>query len=216
MHLSPWQRWLEIGRDQKRGFDVQRRFAAEPRQVLLFSGHMVDAPRRPTPRFPRAKVEAAAARIADVLDALKAGPDDLAFTQGAAGGDLLFAEACIARGVPLQLLLPLDEAEFARQSLRPSADGARWSARFAAVRRRCPAPPLVLPEVIADPPGTSNVFEQCNLWMLATALAYGVDRLRFVCLWDGGGGDGPGGTRHLVDEVRRMGAQLHWIDVRTL
>ena len=214
---SAWQRWLEIGRSQKRQFDATRTLPPEPRQVLLFSGHMVDAPRRAQPRFPRAKVDAAAARIAAVLDELQAGPDDLALTQGAAGSDLLFAEACVARGVPLQLLLPLAEPEFIRQSLQPSADGASWQARFEAIKTRCPAAPRVLHEVVTDPPGEgSNVFEQCNLWLLATALAYGVERLRFICLWDGGGGDGPGGTRHLVEEVRRMAGHLNWIDVRTL
>src|SRR5690349_14580778 len=50
----------------------------EPRQVLLFSGHMVDAPDRPQPRFPPRMVPAAARRIAEVLDGLQAGPDDLA------------------------------------------------------------------------------------------------------------------------------------------
>ena len=213
---SAWQRWLEIGRSQKGQFDATGTLPPEPRQVLLFSGHMVDAPRRKQARFPRDKVDAAAARIAAVLDGLRAGPDDLALTQGAAGGDLLFAEACVARGVPLQLLLPLPEPEFVRQSLRPSADGASWQARFEAIKARCPAAPRVLHEVVTDPPGEGNVFEQCNLWLLATALAYGVGRLRFISLWDGEGGDGPGGTRHLVDEVRRMAGHLSWIDVRTL
>jgi hypothetical protein len=214
--LSSWQRWLEIGRAQKLAFDTARRLPAAPPQVLLFSGHMVDAPKRPVPRFPRDKVPAAQARIETVLDELKVGPADLAFTQGAAGGDLLFAEGCIARGVALQLLLPLPEPEFALQSLRSSADGAAWQKRYEAVKKRCPAPPRVLGETLSDAPAAGNVFEQCNLWLLATALAYGIERLRFVCLWDGGGGDGPGGTRHLVDEVRRMGGQLRWIDVRKL
>jgi len=188
----------------------------EPRQVLLFSGHMVDAPDRAVPRFPPHKVTAAAERIGAALDALDAGAADLALTQSAAGGDLLFAEACLARGAALQLLLPLPEAEFERHSLRASADGAAWSARFATVKARCAAPPLVLGEAVADPPDAGSVFEHTNLWLLATALAYGVERLRFVCLWDGGGSDGPGGTRHLVDEVRRLGGQVSWIDARSL
>jgi hypothetical protein len=213
---SAWQRWLEIGRAQKARFDLGRVLPAEPRQVLLFSGHMVDAPDRAVPRFPPHKVPAAAERIGAVLDALGAGAGDLALTQGAAGGDLLFAEACLVRDVALQLLLPLPAAEFERRSLRASAEGASWAARFAEVEARCAAPPLVLGQAVVDRPGAGSVFEQCNLWLLATALAYGVDRLRFVCLWDGSGGDGPGGTRHLVDEVRRMGGQLHWIDTRTL
>src|SRR5262245_22211836 len=59
----------------------------EPRQVILFSGHMVDAPDRPTPRFPADKEPIAARRIAGALAELGAGPDDLALCQAAAGGD---------------------------------------------------------------------------------------------------------------------------------
>ncbi len=33
-------------------------------------------------------------------------------------------------------------------------------------------------------------FERCNLWLLYTALAWGVDQVRFICLWNGSGGDG--------------------------
>ena len=76
----------------------------QPRLVFLFSGHMVDAPDRPTPRFPAEKELIAAQRIAEALDHLSAGPEDLAFTQGACGGDLLFTEACQQRGVKVQWL----------------------------------------------------------------------------------------------------------------
>jgi len=77
---------------------------AQPRRTLLFTGHMVDAPDRAQPRFPATRVDAAARRIGAALDEIGAGPEDLALTQGAAGGDLLFAEACLARGVPLRTL----------------------------------------------------------------------------------------------------------------
>ena len=49
----------------------------EPRQVLLFSGHRVDAPERPQPRFPPGKVAAAARRIDEALAHWQAGPQDL-------------------------------------------------------------------------------------------------------------------------------------------
>ena len=78
----------------------------QPRQVLLFSGHMIDAPDRKMPRFPAAAEPLAANAIATVLDRLGAGSDDLALCQSAAGGDLLFLEACRQRGVKCQVLLP--------------------------------------------------------------------------------------------------------------
>ena len=62
-----------------------------PRRVFLFSGHMIDAKGRPTPRFPPEKEPIAATAIAQTLNELSAGPEDLGITQGACGGDLLFS-----------------------------------------------------------------------------------------------------------------------------
>lgn len=213
---TPWQRWLEIGHAQRLRFEADRRLPHDPPHVLIFSGHMADEPGRALPRLPRTKLDAAAARIAALLDEIRVGPDDLAITQGASGGDLLFAEASLARGVALQLMLPQPEREFARDSLRASDGGVDWKARFDAVKQRCAAPPIVLSQAVPDAPPAHNVYEQCNRWQLATALAWGIDRLHFVCLWDGAGGDGQGGTRDFVDEVRRMGGRTHWIDSRRL
>ena len=106
----------------------------QPRQVLLFSGHPVDAPDRSTPRFPHDKVPLAEAAIAKALDDLGAGPDDLAFTEGASGGDLIFAEACLTRGVKLQLLQPFPEPDFIERSVAP-AEGD-WPSRYYAVKAR--------------------------------------------------------------------------------
>jgi hypothetical protein len=182
----------------------------EPRQVLLFSGHRVDAPGRPQPRFPPDKVADAARRIDTALAHWKAGPQDLAITQGAAGGDLLFAHACQQRGVPLQLMLPMPEDEFVRQAVAPSAESERWCAAWAHVRARLASEPRVLPAARGNP------FERCNQWMLDTALGHGAARLRLICLWDGGRGDGPGGTEHLVAQAHRAGVPVRWIDSREL
>ncbi|WP_341888643.1 hypothetical protein [Variovorax sp. YR752] len=187
-----------------------------PRQVLLFSGHLVDTPERARPRFPADKVGAAARRIAAELDVLDAGPADLAITQGAAGGDLLFAEACLARGVPVQLLLPLPEPEFIAQSMLPCVDGAAWRERYRAVKTRLTLPPLQADAVLGPLPAGADPFERANRWLLDSALAHGAKRLRFITLWDGAGGDGPGGTQHMVDEVRRRHGELRWIDTRAL
>jgi hypothetical protein len=190
--------------------------AARPRRTILFTGHMVDAPDRATPRFPASRVDAAARRIVAALDDLGAGPEDLALTQGAAGGDLLFAEACLARGVPLRLLLPLALPEFIAASLLPVVDGAAWHARFRAVVDRLDEPPREAPAVLGPLAPAEDAFVRANLWLLETALAFGADRLVCICLWDGRGGDGPGGTRHLVDAVRAAGGRVVRIDSNLL
>lgn len=185
-----------------------------PRLVLVFSGHRVDPPGRVPARFPQAKVAHAADAIEAVLVELDAGRDDLGLTQGSAGGDLLFAEACLRRGVHLRLLLPSAEAEFLPESVVASADGAQWLKRYRAVRDALEEPPRELPEGHGD--ASTNRFERCNEWLLATALAWGAERLRFICLWDGGPAEGPGGTGHLVQAVRRLGLPVIWLDVRRL
>jgi hypothetical protein len=190
--------------------------AARPRQAIVFTGHMVDAPDRPVPRFPPQLVAAAAREIDAALAAIDAGASDVAFTEGAAGGDLLFAESCLARSVPLKLLLPLAENEFVRRSLLPVSDGAAWLARYRAVVARLGAAPSEAPRELGALAAGEDPFERGNLWLLASARATNAERLCCVCLWDGGGGDGPGGTRHLVEAVRAAGGTVIRIDTHAL
>jgi hypothetical protein len=189
----------------------------QPRQVLLFSGHMVDAPNRPTPRFPADKVPAAAQRIGEALEGLHASPEDLALTQGACGGDLLFTEACRQRGVKVFWLQPFAEPEFIKASVLNG--GADWHRRYLESRAALAVPPRAAPEALGPPPrgrGENYPYERCNLWLLYGALARGADKLRLICLWNGRGGDGSGGTAHLVAEVKRRKGRVDWIDTRTL
>jgi hypothetical protein len=199
----------------RQGAGLPRRASEEvwqPRQVLLFSGHMVDAPDRPTPRFPAEQVPLAAGRIAALLEQLGGGPQDLGLTQGACGGDLLFSEACRQAGVKLFWLQPFAEADFIAASvLRGSAD---WHRRYLAVRAALAAPPRAAPEALG--PNDGDPYERCNRWLLYTALAWGADKLTLICLWDGGSVDGPGGTAHMYEEVRRRAGRVAWIDTRSL
>lgn len=193
----------------------------QPRQVFLFSGHTADAADRAVPRFPAAKEAGAARRIAAALDAAGAGPEDLALTQGACGGDILFLEACCERGVRLQLLLPLEEPEFIERSILCGANGEKWRDRYYALTCEAKAATRIMPDELGPLPRDTereeaNPFERCNLWLLYTALAWGVDKVRFVCLWNGEGGDGPGGTAHMYAEVKRRTGRVTWIDSRTL
>lgn len=198
------------------GFPPAARDGVPPRRVLLFSGHRVDAPGRLPPRFPPGRVPAAARAIAAALEGWHAGPQDLALTQGAAGGDLLFAEACADRGVRVQLLQPLDDEAFAAASLLPSQDGAQWLARWQALRQRLRDAPQRAGDALGPPAPGEDAFERGNRWLLAAALAHGAARLHLLCLWDGAAGDGPGGTAHLVQAARACGATVLRIDPRRL
>lgn len=186
----------------------------EPRQVFLFSGHMVDAPSREQPRFPPDKEEIAAAAIAARLDALGAGPEDLALCSGACGGDLLFAEAAQARSLRLEVRIPFQEPRFLDESVNFAGEG--WSQRFYQVKAHANTPIFVMPDELGEAPPKVNPFELNNLWLLYTALSWGATKVRFICLWDRKGGDGPGGTKHMYDAVKEHSGQVYVLDTNEL
>lgn len=188
----------------------------QPRQIFLFSGHMIDKPGRQPSRFPVSKEPAAAQKIAEALQKLEAGSEDLALTQGACGGDLLFTEVCQQRGVKVQWLQPFDEPTFIQKSVVCHSE--IWRARYLKAKAALTTTPGLRAGLaeLGPPPKGVDPYERCNLWLLYTALSYGISKVQFICLWDGGGGDGPGGTAHMYQEVNRRTGQVTWIDSRSL
>jgi hypothetical protein len=183
-----------------------------PRRALLFSGHMIDAPGRKSPRFPATMEAPATEAIARRLDAMGADAGDLAVCSGACGGDLIFAEVALARGLALEVYLPFDVATFARHSVDFAGDA--WHARFCAVLA---AGALhLMPDERAPLTDGQDPYEQANLWMLEAASRFGADKVVFIALWNGQGGDGPGGTQHMMATVRQHHGQVHWIDTTQL
>ena len=183
-----------------------------PRKVVLFSGHMIDAPGRARPRFPPDREPIAASAIGYALTDLDVGPNDLAICSGACGGELLFAESALARGARLELYIPFDETTFLQKSV--DFAGGDWRARFFAAKAHAALHVQPL-ELGPSPPG-EDPYERNNRWMLDAASRFGPDRLDFICLWNGEGGDGPGGTRHMMKEVRDRGGRTLWLDTTKL
>jgi hypothetical protein len=185
--------------------------AAEPARVVLFSGHMVDKPDRETPRFPERKADAAAARIAQELDALEVRPGDLGISQAASGGDLLFATACLERGMRLEIYLPQREPEFLAASVAFAA--AHWQRDYDALKDHKEVVFRIMPDELGPAPEGVNIYDRCNRWMLHSALSCGLGKVSFVTLWDGKAGDGPGGTEHMANLVKKLtGRQTAIID----
>lgn len=189
------------------------------RQVLLFSGHMIDAANRRIPRFPPQAEPLAAEAIEQTLEDLRVGPEDLGITQGACGADLIFAEKLLARGGALALRLPFREPEFRKRSLvypkkKPPTD--RWLRRFLAVRDHPRVSLLAMPDATQPLPRNLNPYERCNLWMLREVLSHPSTRVRFICLWNGAKGDGPGGTAHMRQAIRHARGKVIWLDSRKL
>jgi hypothetical protein len=119
--------------------------------------------------------------------------------------------------VKVHWLQPFREPDFIQKSV-VQVDEA-WRMRYLDARAKLAAPIRFAPDELGNLPPNSEPgysYERCNLWLLYTALACGVDKVRFVCLWNGGGGDGPGGAAHMYNEVKRRTGRVVWLDTRAL
>ncbi len=186
----------------------------QPRRVFLFSGHMIDAPDRLDPRFPAEKESIAADAISTLLDELDMGNHDLAICGGACGGDLLFAEAALRHGCRLDFHLQYAEVDFLKASV--AFAGESWVDRYFAVKANALTRIRVQTDELGPLPEGINPYVRNNRWQLDSALAYGVDKLRFIALWNGGRGSAPGGTEDMVDAVRKYAGRVSILDSRRL
>lgn len=183
-------------------------------KVVIGSGHMIDLPDRPKPRFPPEKERAVCEQMAVVLDGWGIGERDLAVSGAARGADILFAELCLARGARVRLLIALPEEEFLERSVR--LDGGSWEGRYRELRRRCET--WFAHEHLGPVPEGISPFERNNLWLIETAEAEAPpDRLHALLVWDERPtGDGPGGTSHFAAEIERFGGRLAIVNPTTL
>jgi hypothetical protein len=185
---------------------------ASANQVVLFCGHMIDAPGRASERFPARLEELVARAIAGELDAIGAGAGDIGLCSAACGGDLLFASAALDRGVTLRVYLPFDEGTFIERSV--ATGGERWVALY---RRVTQATGCIFADDVLGPlaPG-DDAFTRNNLLMLSDAESVRANVLRLLCVWDGKRGDGPGGTYDLVKAVEARHGEVRRIDTEEL
>ncbi len=189
----------------------------QPRKVFLFSGHMIDTTDRDTPRFPPGKESIARHNILLALEKLGANSEDMALTQGACGGDILFTAACQKLGVNVQWLQPFKEPEFIEKSVIRC--GESWRDRYNSCKKELSNPIKSAPMELGNlPKDVENgyPYERCNLWLLYTALSYGVDKVHFISLWDGKGGDGPGGTADMYEQIRSRTGNVSIINTQDL
>ena len=191
---------------------MRQESSTEGPYCIVFSGHRIDAPDRPTPRFP-ASSEAAAAEMIDAAvqaEIERVGGENLrGIASCANGGDILFLEACAAHGVPATIFLALPRDEFVAASV---ADGGNhWVERFERLIDR-----MLVQVLERDEESPMNVYEQTNLWMLNQALSNNAAGVAVMVLWDGGGGDGAGGTMDMVRRAGRAGARVVHLDTNEL
>ncbi|MEY2529226.1 MAG: hypothetical protein QOJ05_1316 [Verrucomicrobiota bacterium] len=179
-------------------------------KLVVFSGHMIDAPDRRTPRFPPEKESEVKALLEKQLAAMNAG---IGFSSAASGSDILFLEAMIARGGTIHLVLPWPAEEFVKTSVAVRGNEA-WVERFERVLSRA-ASIRILGQLYM--PGSATGFEYCNLAMngLARIFARSLDlEITPLAVWDGYTG-APGGTGSFVRYWRNHGAQVKVVPIAT-
>ena len=167
--------------------------------VVHFCGHRIDTAGE-TGRFPREAEASAATGIARMLDGYRTG---YAYGALAGGADILWAEALVARGSELHVVLPFPEREFVEQSVAPSGEG--WVERF----QRCLA---AAADIRYGTDGTyaadDVLFSYGGEFAMGLALLrarYLDAEVRQLALWDGEPADGLAGTAIDVATWRRTG-----------
>ncbi|MGZ6613114.1 MAG: tetratricopeptide repeat-containing protein [Solirubrobacteraceae bacterium] len=186
-------------------------------KILVASGHMIDAPDRPKPRFPPEKEATVRDRIAAILDGWGAGDGDLAICGGARGADMLFAELCVDRGVHVRLAIPTAQSDFLSSSVR--LDGSDWETRFFELLDRCEV--VYQAERLGAAPDGTSVFARNNRWIINMALteadvdatAGAAQQLCAMLVWDEQPtADGPGGTSDFAASAKRLGGHLQVVN----
>ena len=194
--------------------------AAAPQRVLLFTGHMIDAPDRAEPRFPPGKVEVAKQKITEAVEAEKqiAGGIAYGIAGCASGGDILFHQVCEAMGIPTRIFLAVPRELYIRESVAPA--GPQWIEEFNRLVRSRPVRVLGdskdLPRWLQDKP-SYNIWQRNNLWNLHNALAAaGGENVTLIALWNGATGDGAGGTADMVQKAQERGAKTIILDTKRI
>ena len=99
-----------------------------PARIALFSGHRVDTPDRPTPRFPAHRIDA----CQQALHAFIAAENiDVGYSSAANGGDLIFIDEILKRRGSAHIVLPFAEEQFRNTTLAVGGDGEdQWTEQF--------------------------------------------------------------------------------------
>lgn len=185
---------------------------ARRQTVVVFCGHMTDAPGRAEARFPGALADPAAALFERTLGALNAA---VLVCSAARGADLLALEVAARAGVERHILLPFAADAFIGCSIEPDP-GGQWRARF----RDAVAAATTL-QVLGSHAGAARGvdFELVNRAAIGTALllADATGRTPLVLgYWDGRGGDGPGGTAAMLAAASARGLATQVLDAEAL
>ena len=161
-------------------------------RVIVVSGHMVDTPDRPQPRFPPERVPRVAGEVQAALERWDVGPGTTLVTGGARGADIVAAEAARDHGARLRIVLARQPDDFVKSSV--ALPGTDWEERFYALLGQADV------EVVGGP--EDDVYARTNNRILEAAHEID-DRPHAIIVWNGDKGDGPGGTSDFAARLGR-------------
>lgn len=96
-----------------------------PPKVVAFTGHMIDASNRATPRFPASIERPVKEAIKGAIRTMNA---SIGYCSLACGADILFVEAMLEAGGEVVALIPFDQDDFINTSIRFA--GEEWVKRY--------------------------------------------------------------------------------------
>jgi hypothetical protein len=177
-------------------------------RVAAFTGHMVDAPDRASPRFPVTKVEAVRKAVAEQLERLNI---KYGFSSAARGSDLLFIEELLRANGRARVFLPFPKEYFARTSV-----GFGWDDRYYQVLRDNRVEVTVLSDHLLLGADESAAYDRCNAEIQEAAIAYAQktgSKPVLLTVWNGNPGEGRGGTADAVQAWKQRGYEVTMINI---
>jgi len=179
-----------------------------PPTILHYCGHRID-PAGASTRFPPDLEAHVEREIRSYLAQQRVG---FAYGSLASGADILIAEALLDRGVPLQVVLPFETAEFERTSVSPAGPG--WGDRFRACLGRVES---VVHASDSAFMGDDELFGYAG----RIAMGHALNRAAFLdapaqqlAIWDQVEGVVLAGTAHDVAAWKASGHPTHVIALR--
>ena len=177
--------------------------------VLVYTGHMIDAPARALPRF-AASMESEVSR--QIREVVKRANPVAVYGSAACGADILCLESALDIGAELHIVLPFSVEAFRNTSV-DLGNGGCWGDRFDRLLDKANEV-LVISE--HPPDGDASAYEYTNLMIT------GLGRLRAqmletglqgVAVWDGIANGDAGGTASVVNLWRQADVPFEHVPV---
>lgn len=181
-------------------------------RIVVFAGHRIDRPGRPSPRFPESVSGKVKSRVKKRLIELK---PDIGIASAADGADIIFHECLNEMGRLSRIVLPAPADHFASKLKFP--EGNRWVDRFWKViesAQKIEVSSSSRFDCEADGPyhlAADYLIE----YSLDVARDFDGDLLPLV-VWDELPSNNPGGTGYIVSRFRQLGYEPSRVSMASL